>query len=102
MSHDLDWYKNYAEEKGYELTNKAERVIQMVDKCEGFCPCRFAIWKKTKTPEEMEAILARRRSLWQPKAPKYPSGVLKIFSQHAVSPYFIRKIKSYPQEIYYF
>ena len=39
-----------------------------------------------KTPEEMEVILAQRRSLWQPKAPKYPSGVLKIFSQHAVSP----------------
>lgn len=39
-----------------------------------------------KTPEEMEAILAQRRSLWQPKVPKYPSGVLKIFSQHAVSP----------------
>ena len=39
-----------------------------------------------KTPEEMAAILAARKAAWQPKAPKYPSGVLKIFSEHAVSP----------------
>ena len=39
-----------------------------------------------KTPEEMEIILAERRARWQPKASKYPSGVLKLFSQHAVSP----------------
>ena len=39
-----------------------------------------------KTPEEMKAILEQRRAAWQRKAPKYPSGVLRIFSQHAVSP----------------
>ena len=39
-----------------------------------------------KTAEEMETILAQRRGRWQPKAPKYPSGVLRIFSHHAVSP----------------
>lgn len=39
-----------------------------------------------KTPDEIAAILAARRAAWQPKAPKYPSGVLKIFSEHAVSP----------------
>lgn len=39
-----------------------------------------------KTPEEMDAILAARKAAWKPKAPKYPSGVLKIFSEHAVSP----------------
>ena len=39
-----------------------------------------------KTPEEMAAILAARKAAWQPKVPKYPSGVLKIFSEHAVSP----------------
>lgn len=39
-----------------------------------------------KTPEEMDAILAERRAKWQPMQPKYPSGVLKIFSEHAVSP----------------
>ena len=37
-------------------------------------------------PEEVESVLAQRRAAWKPKAPKYPSGVLKIFSQHAVSP----------------
>lgn len=39
-----------------------------------------------KTPEEMDAILAQRKAAWKPRPPKYPSGVLKIFSEHAVSP----------------
>ncbi|MBQ4050550.1 MAG: dihydroxy-acid dehydratase [Oscillospiraceae bacterium] len=39
-----------------------------------------------KSPEEMEAILEERRSRWQPRAAKYESGVLKLFSEHAVSP----------------
>lgn len=39
-----------------------------------------------KTPEEMDAILAQRRANWTPRPAKYPSGILKIFSQHAVSP----------------
>lgn len=39
-----------------------------------------------KTPEEIERELGRRRALWQPRAAKYKSGVLKIFSEHAVSP----------------
>ena len=38
------------------------------------------------SPEEVDAVLAQRRAAWKPKSPKYPSGVLKIFSQHAVSP----------------
>ena len=39
-----------------------------------------------KTPEEMDAILAQRKAAWKPRPSKYPSGVLKIFSEHAVSP----------------
>lgn len=39
-----------------------------------------------KSPEEMDSILAQRRAQWQPKPRKYNSGVLNIFSQHAVSP----------------
>ena len=39
-----------------------------------------------KTPEEVAAILSNRREAWQPRPPKYPGGVLKLFSQHAVSP----------------
>ncbi|MBR6763093.1 MAG: dihydroxy-acid dehydratase [Clostridia bacterium] len=39
-----------------------------------------------KTPAEMEEILKARRAAWHPKEPKYPSGVLKLFSEHAVSP----------------
>lgn len=39
-----------------------------------------------KTPEEIGSILQERRKKWTPKPPKYASGVLKIFSEHAVSP----------------
>lgn len=39
-----------------------------------------------KSPEEIEKILSARRANWQPKPTKYPSGVLKIFSEHAISP----------------
>jgi len=41
---------------------------------------------EARTEEEMKDILDLRRENWQPKAPKYSSGVLKIFSEHAVSP----------------
>jgi dihydroxy-acid dehydratase len=39
-----------------------------------------------KTGEEMEAILKERREKWKPRPSKYASGVLKIFSERAVSP----------------
>jgi Dihydroxyacid dehydratase/phosphogluconate dehydratase len=39
-----------------------------------------------KTPEEIEAVLAQRRAAWKPKEEHYPSGVLHIYAQHAVSP----------------
>lgn len=38
------------------------------------------------TPEEVDQVLEQRRQAWQPKPKKYTSGVLKIFSEHAVSP----------------
>ena len=38
------------------------------------------------SPEEIDAELEKRRQAWQPKPKKYTSGVLKIFSEHAVSP----------------
>ena len=39
-----------------------------------------------KSPEEMEAILAQRRLAWTPHLPRYAAGVMKLYSQHAVSP----------------
>lgn len=39
-----------------------------------------------RTPEEMDTILAQRKANWLPRAPHYSSGVLKIYSEHAVSP----------------
>lgn len=41
---------------------------------------------KRMSEEEVAAILSKRKANWKPHAPKYPSGVLKIFSEHAVSP----------------
>ena len=35
---------------------------------------------------QVNEVLLRRRAEWQPKKEKYTSGVLKRFSQHAVSP----------------
>ena len=35
---------------------------------------------------EMEKVLAERKAKWQPKQAKYTRGVMKIYSQHAVSP----------------
>ncbi len=39
-----------------------------------------------RTPEEVESILLQRRTAWIPKPRRYPSGVLKIYAQHAVGP----------------
>ncbi len=39
-----------------------------------------------KTAEEMAAILSERRLKWSPRPPKYTNGLLKLYSQHAVSP----------------
>ena len=36
--------------------------------------------------EEVERILAERRKAWKPREAKYKKGVLKIYSEHAVSP----------------
>lgn len=38
------------------------------------------------TPAQVDAVLLERKKNWKPKPAKYPSGVLHIFSQHAVSP----------------
>ncbi|WP_432627008.1 dihydroxy-acid dehydratase [Brotaphodocola sp.] len=41
---------------------------------------------KELPPEEIAAILKERKKAWKPKALRYRSGVLKLYSQHAVSP----------------
>ena len=38
-----------------------------------------------KTPEEVDAVLAERRKAWKPRPPKYTRGVLKFYTEHAVS-----------------
>ena len=39
-----------------------------------------------KTPGEIDSILAARRARWQAKPPKYKKGLLKRYTEHAVSP----------------
>ena len=55
--------------------NVPERILAIV-----------GIRGQRKTPEEVAAVLAERRRAWRPKKPKYPAGVLRMFSEHAVSP----------------
>ncbi|MCI8898135.1 MAG: dihydroxy-acid dehydratase [Lachnospiraceae bacterium] len=39
-----------------------------------------------KTMEEVAAVLEERRKQWKTREPKYKKGVLRMFSEHAVSP----------------
>ena len=39
-----------------------------------------------KKMEEVAAVLEERRKQWKPREPKYKKGVLRMFSEHAVSP----------------
>ena len=39
-----------------------------------------------RSMEEIDEILEERRKNWQPREPKYKKGVLRLFSQHVVSP----------------
>ncbi len=41
---------------------------------------------KECSPQEVERVFAERRKHFKPKEPKYTKGVLKFYSQHAVSP----------------
>ena len=52
-----------------------ERVLEIV-----------GVQGERKTPEEIEAVLAERRTHWKPKPAKYKSGVLRLFSLLAASP----------------
>lgn len=46
----------------------------------------IGIHGERKTPEEIDAVLAERRKNWKPREPKYKKGVLRLFSEYAVSP----------------
>lgn len=46
----------------------------------------IGIQGQEKTPEEIAEILAERKANWKHRERKYKSGVLRLFSEHAVSP----------------
>ena len=47
---------------------------------------RDSIRGEVKSEEEILEVLEQRRKNWQPKPARYQSGVLKIYSEHAVGP----------------
>lgn len=48
-------YIEYAEKNGYVLGKLFDKMLVAVDKCDGFCPCKYMIYKKSK-PDELEDI----------------------------------------------
>jgi dihydroxy-acid dehydratase len=55
--------------------NISERVLQII-----------GIKGKKCSEEEVAKVLEERKKNWKPREAKYKSGILKIFSEHAVSP----------------
>nr|DAV17807.1 MAG TPA: ferredoxin-thioredoxin reductase [Caudoviricetes sp.] len=53
--HTKEWYKNYADENGYKLGKIFDKMYDAVNKCDGYCPCKYAIYQKNK-PDELEDI----------------------------------------------
>lgn len=39
---------------------------------------------KEMEPAEIDVVLAERRAAWKPRANRYESGALKLFTEHAV------------------
>lgn len=52
-----------------------ERVLEIV-----------GVKGERRTPEEIDAILAKRKKRWKPKPVKYKRGALRLFSELAASP----------------
>lgn len=56
--HTYVWYENYAQENNFRLTKIADKVIESVNKCFGYCPCRYSFYvKDEKSQEEFDKIL---------------------------------------------
>lgn len=53
--HTKEWYKNYADENGYKLGKIFDKMYDAVNKCDGYCPCKYVIYQKNK-PDELEDI----------------------------------------------
>lgn len=53
--HTKEWYENYAKEHNYCLGKMFDKMYDAVNKCEGFCPCKYALYKKMQ-PQNLEDI----------------------------------------------
>ena len=54
--HTKEWYENYAKENDLELTEITDKILVGLERCEGHCPCKYAMWKKTR-PNELDKII---------------------------------------------
>ena len=65
-------------------------LVEEGDLIEMYVPARklniIVVKGQRRSMEEIDEILEERRKNWQPREPKYKKGVLRLFSQHAVSP----------------
>lgn len=50
-----DEYIEYANSKGYKLGKIFDKMLVAVEKCNGYCPCKYAIYQNTR-PDELEDI----------------------------------------------
>lgn len=53
--HTKEWYEEYAKKHNYTLSDKFDKVLEAVNKCNGYCPCRYTLWTKQQ-PENIELI----------------------------------------------
>lgn len=46
-THTREWYEDYAKEHDLELGKAADKIIEGVNRCFGYCPCKYTMIKKT-------------------------------------------------------
>ena len=54
--HTREWYEQYAEQNGYVLGKNADRIIEMVNKNDLYCPCKVTLMRKNN-PELLPTIV---------------------------------------------
>lgn len=54
--HTKEWYEEYAKQNGLELGKVTDKILLGLERCDGHCPCKYALWQKTK-PEQLDDII---------------------------------------------
>ena len=48
--------QEYAKQNGLELGKITDKILLGLERCDGHCPCKYAMWQKTK-PEQLDDII---------------------------------------------